>query len=148
MLTKQCTTLFTKNKKTTMKKIITLIAICLTIAVSDLKAQTILWPSAKATAVSISATGTTSLTLVNNMSYVANIPTLTGNNVIFVTAPSYLRAGAVLHLVIKTTGLETTTFDGAIVAPVVTGAAGKTWSQTFIYNGTKFYPCGAKIQVD
>ena len=51
-------------------------------------------------------------------------------------------------LTVKTTSTETTTFVGAIVAPVVTGVAGKTWSQAFIYNGTNFYPCGAKIQVD
>ena len=30
----------------------------------------------------------------------------------------------------------------------VTGAAGKTWCQSFWYDGTVFLPCGAKIQID
>ena len=90
----------------------------------------------------------TAVTVINNMNHVASIPTLTANINFSVTASSQLKAGAMIMLAVKTTSTETTTFSGSIVAPVVTGVAGKTWSQTYLYNGTNFYPCGAKIQVD
>lgn len=111
-------------------------------------AQTYKWPNSNATALTIEVSGTTALSVTNNMSYVSSIPTLTANATVSVTATSQLKPGAIIALAVKTTSTETTTFAGDIVAPVVTGVAGKTWSQAFIFNGTKFYPCGAKIQVD
>jgi hypothetical protein len=85
---------------------------------------------------------------ISDTAYNSVIPTLTGNATLTVTADPELKAGARLSLVIKTTATETFTFAGDIFAPVVTGVAGKTWAQAFVYNGTDFYPCGAKIQVD
>lgn len=127
-----------------MKKLIALIAIVLCVSV---QAQT--WPSGRATNISITAAGgTQSYTISNNMNYVGTVPTLTANLTVSVTASSQLKAGAQILLTIKTNGSETTTFSGSIVGPVVTGSAGKTWSQAFLYNGTNFYPQGAKIQVD
>lgn len=129
-----------------MKKIVTLIAIVLCFTS---KAQiSPLWPSGAATKVSLSAGATNNITLSNNLNYVSSVPTLTANTTVSVTVGTGLRAGAHFMLTVKTTSTETTTFTGAIVAPVVTGGAGKTWSQGFIYNGTNFYPMGAKIQVD
>ena len=78
----------------------------------------------------------------------SSVPTLTAAATISVSASSNLKAGAMLIVEIKTTATEVTTFAGNIVAPTVTGVAGKTWSQAFIYNGTNFYPCGTKQQVD
>lgn len=98
--------------------------------------------------ITIAATGATAVTISNAQSMNKTIPTLTGNATLTVTADAELKDGAILSLMIKTTATETFTFAGDIVAPVVTGVAGKTWSQSFVYNGTKFYPCGAKIQVD
>lgn len=127
-----------------MKKLIALIAILTCFSV---EAQT--WPTGKSTTITITAAGgTQSYTISNDMNHVASIPTLTANLTISVTASSQLKPGAQIILVIKTNSTETTTFAGSIVGPVVTGVAGKTWSQAFLYNGTKFYPQGAKIQVD
>lgn len=106
------------------------------------------WPFGAAATVSLNAGATNNVTLVNGLNYVGTVPTLTANTTVSVTVTSEVKAGTILVLVIKTTASETTTFTGAIVGPVVTGAGGKTWSQTFVYNGTKFYPAGAKIQVD
>jgi hypothetical protein len=131
-----------------MKKILSIFAI-ITLFAFNVKAQvTPKWPMGAATAVSLNAGATNNITVGNGLSYVGSIPTLTASTTISVTTGTPVKAGAILHLVIKTNATETTTFTGAIVAPVVTGVAGKTWSQTFIYNGTKFYPSGAKIQVD
>lgn len=105
------------------------------------------YPFGTAQDVTIAATGATAVTI-SDVAYNSVIPTLTGNATLTVTADAELKAGARLSLVIKTTATETFTFAGDIVAPVVTGVAGKTWAQAFVYNGTKFYPCGAKIQVD
>lgn len=123
-----------------------LIAIIILFISFNVEAQT--WPYGASTALSPGVGGTTAVTVSNNMNHVASIPTLTANLNFSVTVNSQIKPGAVILLTIKTTSTETTTFSGAIVAPVVTGVAGKTWSQGFIYNGTNFYPCGAKIQVD
>jgi len=96
----------------------------------------------------IAATGTTAATILNNVTYVAPKTTLTGNATLNLTLSSELNAGAMLHLEVATTGTETFTFGTGIDAPVVTGVAGKTWCQSFWYNGTIFLPCGAKIQID
>lgn len=95
----------------------------------------------------IAATDTTAATITNSIT-VSNLPTLTGNATLDLTIDSELKAGAELHITVKTTATETFTFGTGIEAPVVTGVGGKTWSQSFFYNGTAFYPMGAKIQVD
>jgi hypothetical protein len=53
-----------------------------------------------------------------------------------------------LHIKVKTTATETFTFGTGIDAPTVTGVAGKTWCQSFWFDGTVFLPSGAKIQID
>lgn len=129
-----------------MKKIIALTAICLCFAVKT-KAQT-QWPFAKATALTISASGTTAITISNSMNYVATAPTLTADATVSLTASSSLKPGAIVFVAIKTTSTEVTTFAGSIQSPTVAGVAGKTWSQGFLYNGSKFWPLGTKQQVD
>jgi hypothetical protein len=129
-----------------MKKILSIFLVFFAVITAD--AQTYKWPAANSTAIVLANNGVTTFTAINNCSHVAAITTLTANATFSVVASSQLKAGAKIVLAIKTTSTETTTFAGAIVAPVVTGVAGKTWAQTFIYNGTNFYPCGAKIQVD
>lgn len=126
-----------------MKKLISLIALFVAFNVN---AQ--VWPYGASTALSPGVGGTTAITVSNNMNHVASIPTLTANLTLSITVSSQLKAGAQIMLAIKTTSTETTTFAGSIIGPVVTGVAGKTWAQAFVYNGTNFYPQGAKIQVD
>jgi len=98
--------------------------------------------------ITIAATGTTAVTISNQETANITLPTLTGNGTLDLTLSSSLKAGAKLFLKVKTTGTETFTFGTGIDAPVVTGAAGKTWTQGFWYDGTIFLPLGAKIQVD
>lgn len=105
-------------------------------------------PFGAAGTLAITATGTTAATISNQVTYVSSLPTLTGNATLDLTLSSELVAGAMLHLKVKTTATETFTFGTGIDAPVVTGVAGKTWCQSFWYDGTIFLPCGAKIQID
>lgn len=109
---------------------------------------TIRAPFGAATTLAITATGTTTATITNQVTYVSALTTLTGNGTLDLTLSSELAAGALLHIKLKTTGTETFTFGTGIDAPVVTGVAGKTWTQSFFYDGTIFLPCGAKIQID
>ena len=105
-------------------------------------------PYGAAEIITIVAAGTGGTATINNQITIINTETLTSNAAIALTKGAELKAGAIIHLVAKTNGTETITFSVDIVAPVITGSAGKTVSQSFIYNGTKFYPAGAKIQVD
>ncbi len=105
-------------------------------------------PFGVAGTIAIEATGTSAVSIVNQETYVASLPTLTGNATLNLTIDSQVKAGAVLHLKVKTTATETFTFGTGIDAPVVTGVAGKTWCQSFWYDGTIFLPSGAKIQID
>jgi hypothetical protein len=105
-------------------------------------------PFGTAGIITIAATGTTAATISNQVTYVAAKTTLTGNATLNLTLSSELKPGAMLHLEVATTATETFTFGTGIDGPVVTGVAGKTWCQSFWYDGTIFLPCGAKIQID
>lgn len=105
-------------------------------------------PFGSAGTITIEATGTTAATISNDVTYVSSLPTLTGNATLNLTLSSELKAGAMLHLKVKTTATETFTFGTGIDGPTVTGVAGKTWCQSFWYDGSTFLPCGAKIQID
>jgi hypothetical protein len=105
-------------------------------------------PFGAADTLTIAATGTTAATISNQETYVSSLTTLTGNATLDLTLSSELKAGARLYVKVKTTATETFTFGTGIDAPVVTGVAGKTWTQGFWYDGTIFLPMGAKIQID
>ena len=96
----------------------------------------------------IAAATTTAALTISEQETIVTTETMTGNVTINLTVSAEVRAGAKLHLKATTNGSETVTFGTAIEAPVITGSAGKTVCQSFFYNGTNFYPCGAKIQVD
>jgi len=100
------------------------------------------------TSLVIAATGATAFTAINAVTVVNTLTTLTGNASITITPSSELLVGSRLYMKLKTTAVETFTFTSGIVAPVVTGVAGKTWSQGFWFDGTNFIPMGAKIQID
>jgi len=105
-------------------------------------------PFGAAATLTIAATGTTAATISNNETVVSSLTTLTGNATLDLTISSELKAGAQLHIKVKTTGTETFTFGTGIDAPVVTGVAGKTWCQSFWYDGTIFLPSAARVQID
>lgn len=129
-----------------MKKAILSIVCLLALNVSAQKV--ISYPFGAAQSFTAAASGTVAVTLSNQLAYMSAVPTLTANATLSLTASSSLKAGAMVLVAVKTTSTEVVTFAGSVLAPSVTGVAGKTWSQAFLYNGSNFYPCGAKIQVD
>lgn len=128
-----------------MKKVVLSIVCLLALNVSAQKV--IHYPFGAAQTFTAAASGTLAVTLSNQLA-VMSAPTLTAAATLSVTAASSLKVGAMLFVMVKTTATEVTTFAGAIVSPTVAGVSGKTWSQGFMYNGTNFYPMGAKQQVD
>lgn len=87
------------------------------------------------------------ITITSNETFITTA-TLTSNATLDLTIGSEVPAGAKLYVKCTTNGTETFAFGTGIDAPTVTGSAGKTWTQGFIYNGTAFYPMGEKIQID
>jgi hypothetical protein len=106
------------------------------------------YPFGEVATLTIAATGTTAATISSQETVVSTLTTLTGNGTLDLTISSEVKAGAKLHIKLKTTATETFTFGTGIDAPTVTGVAGKTWTQSFFYDGTVFLPSGAKIQID
>ena len=129
-----------------MKNLLAIFAILCVFTVSA--QRTIQYPFGAAQSFTAATSGTVSVTISNQMSYMSAVPTLTAATTLSLTASSSLKAGALCLVTIKTTATEVTTLAGSVIAPAVTGVAGKTWTQAYLYNGTNFYPCGAKIQVD
>ena len=97
---------------------------------------------------SIAASTTTAAITISAAETIITTATMTGNCTLNLTVGAEVKAGAKLYLIFKSNATETFTFGTGIEAPVITGVAGKTQTQGFVYNGTNFYPMGAKIQVD
>ena len=73
---------------------------------------------------------------------------LTGAMTINVTVDAEQEVGSMLFVKVKTTATEVTTYGTNITGPTVTGVAGKTWVQAFIYDGGAFVASGVKQQID
>jgi hypothetical protein len=60
-----------------------------------------------------------------------------------------VRKGAIIAVKIKAAALgQDVTFGAGIDGPMLVGAAGKTKTQTFVYDGTNFIAVGASVQID
>lgn len=56
--------------------------------------------------------------------------------------------GSRLIIKVPATATETVTFGTSITAPALVGVAGKTKTQSFIYDGVEFIAEGASVQID
>lgn len=110
--------------------------------------STINYPFGQIATASISADASDDAITISAQETYITTATLTSNATLDLTVSSVVKAGAKIHIKCTTNGSETFTFGTKIDGPVVTGSAGKTWCQSFVYNGTNFYPMGAKIQID
>ena len=107
------------------------------------------YPFGNAPELALTATGAQTLTINNGMTFVDGVTVeATGNRTLNLTIDADLQAGARLLVLSKTNGTETTIFGTGITSATITGVAGKTKTQEFIYNGTAFYPAGTAVQID
>ena len=112
-------------------------------------ANDVKYPFGNASTASLTATGAQAITITDQMTFIDGVTTqATGNRTINLTINESVKAGATIHLRNKTSGTETTTFGTGMTAPVNTGESGKTYVQTFIYNGTSFFPIGSALKID
>jgi len=97
----------------------------------------------------MSATGAQAVTISDQFTLIDGVTTeATGNRTINLTIDATVIAGARLQVRNKSNGTETLTYGTLITGAVITGAAGKTDTQSFTFDGTDFNPDGAEIQID
>jgi len=96
----------------------------------------------------LTATGTQAVTVSAFTTVINGVTTqATGNRTLNLTVTG-TPTGAVLLVKSKTAATETLTYGTGITAPVITGVAGKTMTQAFIFDGTAFLATGAHVQID
>jgi hypothetical protein len=97
----------------------------------------------------LSATGAQAITITGGYTVIDGVSTpASGNRTLNLTVDAELQAGARLSVKLKSASTETTTFGTAIDGPVITGVAGKTFCQSFTYDGGSFLPDGTAVQID
>lgn len=97
----------------------------------------------------LTATGAQAITVTGRVTNVDGVTTqATGNRTLNLTIQDTTPVGAILIVRSKTAGTETTIFGTGIDGPTITGEAGKTFSQMFVYNGTTFTPAGTAVKID
>lgn len=107
------------------------------------------FPYGAVTSEALTATGAQAITVNNDMTLIDGVTVpATGNRTINLTIGDKLEAGARLLVQSKTAATETTIFGTSITSATITGVAGKTKNQEFVYNGTAFVATGAPQQID
>jgi len=107
------------------------------------------WPMGPATTFPMTATGTQSVPIADRLTIIdGDTIQATGNRTINLVIDSEIVAGAIVQVNSKTNGTETLTYGTSITDTILTGVAGKTFSQSFIYDGTAFKPSGTAKQID
>lgn len=107
------------------------------------------YPFGEADVLALSATGAQALEINNGLTIIDGVTTeATGNRTLNLTINDELKAGAELIVKSKTFGTETTIFGTGITSATITGVAGKTKTQGFVYDGSVFLPVGTAQQID
>jgi hypothetical protein len=99
--------------------------------------------------VALTATGAQAISVDTLLTIVDGVTTqASGNRTLDLTVASKVPAGARLLLKTRTAGTQTTIFGTAIDATTITGEAGKTFTQLFIFDGATFLPAGGAHKID
>lgn len=112
-------------------------------------ADNVKFPFGNATVLSMTASGDQDFTITDNLTVVDGVTVeATAARTINLTINTEVPAGAMLLVQSKTNATEATNFGTSITSAALTGVAGKTINQLFIYNGTAFVAAGADQQID
>ena len=107
------------------------------------------YPFGSATVETLTATGTQAITITNQLTIIDGATTeATGNRTINLTIDDEVDAGAMILVTDKTNATETLIFGTSMTAPTITGVAGKTHTQSFMYDGSNFVAMGGDQQID
>jgi len=97
----------------------------------------------------LTATGDQDITIVDDLTIIDGVTVeATADRTIDLVIDSEIKAGAVIFMKIKSNGTEDTIFGTGITNLNLTGVAGKTTTQAFMFDGTVFTPMGAQDQID
>jgi hypothetical protein len=110
--------------------------------------EKIMWPWGEAD-VQAPAYAAAIAVVITNMMTILNFAQLTGIATLNLTIDSQVRKGAIILVEVPaSTNAYNLTLGAGIDGPDIVGVAGKTKTQSFIYDGTRFVPSGAAIQID
>lgn len=107
------------------------------------------YPFGSSDSFEMTATGAQAVTIIDNFTVIDGVTVeATGDRTLDLTITSDITSGARLTIKHKTNAAEILTFGTLITAPVLIGVAGKTFTQSFTYDGTNFLADGAALQDD
>jgi hypothetical protein len=108
----------------------------------------LVWPFAAADTQTPAYAATLAVSI-NNQLTILEPATLTGAMTINLTLDAGLKAGAIILLKHTSDGTaRTTTFGTGFSAPAQVGVISKTFTQSFMYDGSAFLPMGAALQIN
>lgn len=111
-------------------------------------AEKINWPQGEADLQELAYAAVQAVTITNILTYLV-FAILTGDTTLNLTIDAQVRVGSFLMIEVPATAnADDLTLGTGIDAPSIVGVAGKTKTQLFLFNGTKFVPAGAIVQVD
>jgi hypothetical protein len=110
--------------------------------------EKIMWPWGEADVQAPAYAAVIAVTIANMLT-ILNFAQLTGDATLNLTVDAFVRKGAILLVVVpaSTSGFDLT-LGTAIDGPDIVGVTAKTKTQSFIYDGTRFVPSGAAVQID
>jgi hypothetical protein len=110
--------------------------------------EKIMWPWGEADVQTPAYAAVIAVTIANMLT-ILNFAQLTGDATVNLTIDSNVRKGAIIQAVVpaSTSGFDLTLGAG-IDGPDIVGVTAKTKTQAFVYDGTRFVPTGAAVQID
>ena len=98
----------------------------------------------------LTATGAQAIEITNDLTVIDGVTVqATGNRTLNVTISEQAKSrNPRIFVASKTAATETTIFGTGITAPTITGVAGKTKVQEFVYVLGAFHPVGTNVQID
>ena len=98
----------------------------------------------------LTVAATQALTIVDQYTFIdgVTVPALTNNRTLNLTIDSGVKKGARIFLKNATTATENTIAGTGFTFPTITGVAGKTFCQEYVYDGITFKPTAAAVQIN
>lgn len=86
--------------------------------------------------------------VIENRLTILDLDQLSANATLDLDISPEVPAGSFLVVIVPAAGTQTLTFGDGVEAPVITGVAGKTKVQQFIFTGVSFVATGTEVQID
>lgn len=107
------------------------------------------FPFGEAKTVELTATGAQAVTIKDKFTIIDGVTAeASGNRTLNLTISAEVKDGSMIIVASKTAGTQTLTFGTGITSAVITGEAGKTFTQAFVKVGAAFLPVGASVKID